>query len=111
LQCATVNTAIGSDFYIVANANVAELLNFFPAIAIERKSKSIGTNHNTAVQKAPIANHAILPNRDAGLQLCHRANLCTTLNNAQSANPGGGMNAGTWLNHCAGVNQGALAIV
>jgi hypothetical protein len=63
------------------------------------------------MQEAPISHHAIFSNRDAGLQLCHRANLCSTLNDAQSTDPGGGVYASTWLNHCAWVNQWAFGIV
>ncbi len=47
-----IDTRIGANFNIIANANSTKLLNFFPLALVKCKAKTIGAYHHTRMQNA-----------------------------------------------------------
>ena len=105
-QRPAVDAGVGANFNIVANAHGPQLLDLFPAPKMCRKAKAIGPNHHARMQNAARANHAILTDRDAGLEPGLRPNDRPPLDHAQRTNDGRGVDFGLGVNHRTGMHTG-----
>ena len=68
IECTPVNTAVGTNFYVIANADSPQLLNLDPCTLVRRKAESIGSNDNAAVEYAALANRATCGNGHTRMQ-------------------------------------------
>ena len=59
-HCGTVNTSVGTNFYIVFQLHNSYLWNLFIAICSRSKTKSVGTDYGSGVKNTIVPNSAIL---------------------------------------------------
>ena len=64
-QGAPVNTGVGANLDVVANAYGAQLFNLDPLAAMLRETKSVRTNDHASVHDAPRANGTVFAHGNA----------------------------------------------
>jgi hypothetical protein len=101
VQRAPVNTGVGTNLHIIANAHSPKLFNFFPNTVMWRKAKAIGTNHYAGMDQTAHSQDTVFGYGDAGLKFSLGANAGTTLHDTQGTNPGRMMDIGLWVDHGA----------
>jgi hypothetical protein len=102
----SVDTGVGTDLHIVANAHCAELLDLDPALVFRRKTKTISSNHHTRMQNAVLSNMAMRRDSNPRFQAGASTNHSALFHHAQGPNLNAGMHLRAWVHHGAGVYQG-----
>jgi len=65
VDCAAVNSGVGTYFTIVANLYGAQLRYFYPVVLVKCQAKAIGTNNGTRVNDSPFTDSDTFTNSDA----------------------------------------------
>ena len=88
VQRTAVDTGVGTNFHIVADAHTAQLLNLDPLPLILCKTKAIGSNDSARMHDATLADGAVRTERYARFEPAARTDRSALLDHAHGADDG-----------------------